>query len=92
MKKTIQFGVVAVAMFVAGIAVGQAPEQDIGRRFPNLMAAQQYCRQAFDAISESQRRNGDQLGGHGERAKLLLDQASHELKEAEEYIRHHQRR
>lgn len=88
MKKKVQIGVAAVAIFVAGVAVGQAPEQDIGRRFPNLAAAQQYCRQAFDAISAAQQANGEQLGGHAQRAKELLDQASHELKEAAEFARH----
>lgn len=89
MKRKIQFGAAAFAIFVAGFAVGQAPEQDIGRRFPNLMAAQQYCRQAFEAISAAQQANGERLGGHAQRAKELLDQASHELKEAQEYVRHH---
>ena len=89
MKKKIQIGVAAVAIFAAGIAVGQAPEQDIGRRFPNLMAAQQYCRQAFDAITAAQQANGERLGGHAQRAKELLDQAAHELKEAQEYVEHH---
>lgn len=89
MKKRVQIGAAAVAIFVAGFAVGQgAPEQDISRRFPNLAAAQQYCRQAFDAITAAQRANGEQLGGHAARAKELLDQASHELKAAEEYVRH----
>jgi nucleoside phosphorylase len=91
MKKKIKIGVVGMAIFVAGVAAGQAPEQDIGRRFPNLMAAQQYCRQAFDAISAAQQANGQQLGGHAQRAKELLDQASHELKEAQEYVRHTRR-
>jgi hypothetical protein len=63
MKKKIQIGVVGMAIFVAGVAVGQAPEQDIGRRFPNLMAAQQYCRQAFDAISAAQQANDNNLAG-----------------------------
>ena len=89
MKKRVQIGVAAVAIFVAGVAVGQAPEQDIGRRFPNLMAAQQYCRQAFDAITAAQQANGERLGGHAQRAKELLDQASHELKAAQEYVQHH---
>ncbi len=89
MKKKIQIGTAALAIFVAGVAVGQAPEQDIGRRYPNLMAAQQYCRQAFDAISAAQQANGERLGGHAQRAKELLDQASHELKAAQEYVQHH---
>lgn len=91
MKRKIQVGVIGMAIFVAGIAVGQAPEQDISRRFPNLVAAQQYCRQAFDAASAAQQAHGDQLGGHAQRAKELLDQASHELKAAEEYVRHTRR-
>jgi hypothetical protein len=89
MKKKIQVGVIGMAIFAAGIAVGQAPEQDIGRRYPNLMAAQQYCDQAFQAITAAQQANRDQLGGHAQRAKELLDQASHELKAAQEYVRHH---
>ncbi len=91
MKKKILIAVSGSALFLAGMAVGQAPEQDIGRRYPNLMAAQQYCRQAFDAITASQRANEGELGGHAQRAKEFLDQASHEIKEAQEWAKHHGR-
>jgi hypothetical protein len=89
MKKKIQIGAAGLALFVAGFALAQAPEQDVGRRHPNLAAAQQYCRQAFDAISAAQQANEGDLGGHAQRAKQLLDQASHELKEPAEYSSHH---
>jgi hypothetical protein len=91
MKKKIQIGTAGLALFVAGFALAQRPEQDVGRRHPNLAAAQQYCRQAFDAISAAQTANEGDLGGHAQRAKQYLDQASHELKEAAEYARSHGR-
>ena len=40
MKKKIQIGAAGLALFVAGFALAQAPEQDVGRRHPTLAAAQ----------------------------------------------------
>lgn len=75
--------------FVAATAA-QRPETGIDpARHPNLAEAQHHILQAFEKIDEAQRANKDQLGGHAEKAKQLLDQASRELKEAAEYANHH---
>jgi len=61
----------------------QSPETNINpRKHPNLAAAQRYCLQAFQRISDAQQANEWDMNGHAQRAKDLLDQASHELKEA----------
>jgi hypothetical protein len=92
MKKKLQIGAAGIALFAAGFALAQAPDQNIGRRHPNLAAAQQYCRQAFDAISAAQTANEGDLGGHAQKAKEYLDRASRELKQAAEYANHRDRR
>ena len=82
--------VLAVCPASLGIAFAQRPETNIDpNRHPNLAEAQHHILQAFEKIDEAQRSNKDQLGGHAEKAKLLLDQASRELKEAAEYANHH---
>jgi hypothetical protein len=58
------------------------PEQDVGYRHPHLQAAQSAIRSAYNELSNAQRANDHQLGGHAEAAKRLLDQASFEVKQA----------
>jgi len=90
MKKGIVLGsVLGVTMLFSGFALTQqgggmkAPAQNIsGKRHPNLAAAQRFCDQAFEKISAAQAANEFDLGGHGAKAKELLEQASKELKEA----------
>ncbi|HEX8712802.1 MAG TPA: hypothetical protein VF730_13075 [Terracidiphilus sp.] len=65
----------------ATISEGQ-PQRDIGRRHPNLAAAQRLAQQAYERIVAAQQANEWDLGGHAQRAKDLLEQASRELKEA----------
>ncbi|WP_446742822.1 hypothetical protein [Silvibacterium acidisoli] len=48
-------------------------------RHGNLAAAQDNLVQAFERISEAQRDNNSHLGGHAQRAKELLFQASQEI-------------
>ena len=50
----------------------------------NLAAAQKFIDQAFQKIAAAQVVNGGQLGGHAQKAKELLEQASAELKLAAE--------
>ena len=51
---------------------------------PNLAAAQRLVDQAFNKISAAQQANEWDMNGHAAKAKDLLDQANHELKEAAE--------
>ncbi len=59
----------------------QPPYVNIDRhRHGNLAAAQSSIVDAFNRISDAQRANDGQLGGHAERAKQLLSQANEELR------------
>lgn len=49
-------------------------------RHGNLAAAQRYVREAYDRISDAQRANDGQLGGHAARAKDILRQVNVELR------------
>ena len=76
------FGVV---LLCAGILFAQAPpKRNVGVRHPNLAAAQRLIDQAFMRISDAQRANEFDLGGHAAKAKELLDQANREIKLAAE--------
>ncbi len=63
---------IVIALLLAACAV--APE-----RHGNLLAAEQDCHDALDAISAAQQANDRQLGGHAQRAKELIEQALSEM-------------
>ena len=44
--------------------------------------------QAWLKVEEAQKANKDELGGHAQRAKELLEQVNHELKQAAEFADH----
>jgi hypothetical protein len=44
--------------------------------------------EAWGRIDQAQKANKDELGGHAAKAKELLEQVNHELKEAAEYAEH----
>jgi hypothetical protein len=75
-----------ICLALIGVSFAQRPETNIDpARHPNLAEAQHHILQAFEKIDEAQRANNNQLGGHAEKAKQLLDQASRELKQAAEF-------
>jgi len=86
-KSRIMLGAILCAALVGGgMALAQRPERDIdAKRHPNLAAAQELCVQAWVKVEEAQKANKDELGGHAQKAKDLLDQVNHELKQAAEY-------
>ena len=70
-------------MLVVGIAVAQKPARNVsGARHPNLAAAQQLSRQAFNRILDAQKANEWDMEGHAQKAKELLEQVNNELKQA----------
>ena len=80
---------IAISLVFLGAALGavasashaQPPQQDISTfRHGNLAAAQRLVAQAFDRLTAAQQANEYQLGGHADRAKELLRQASEEMK------------
>jgi hypothetical protein len=83
MKGVISSVVVAAALLVSGVASAQNPPvENVGKRHPNLEAAQHLIEQAFKKISDAQRANEFDMGGHALKAKELLDEASKQIKKA----------
>jgi hypothetical protein len=83
MKGAIPSVVVAAALLVWGVASAQNPPvENVGKRHPNLEAAQHLIEQAFQKISDAQRANEWDKGGHAQKAKELLDEASKQIKKA----------
>jgi predicted metal-dependent phosphoesterase TrpH len=70
-------------MLVVGVAIAEKPVRNVsGARHPNLAAAQQLSRQAFEKIIAAQRANEWDMEGHAQKAKELLEQVNNELKQA----------
>jgi len=85
MKTSLYAFVLGALLLIGGVAVAQRPERDVSpMRHPNLAAAQRFCDQAFEKTVAAQRANEWDMNGHAQKAKELLDQASHELKLAAE--------
>lgn len=78
----------AVAVVSVGVLRADPPARDIGKRHPNLAAAQRLSHQAWEKISAAQAANEFDLGGHAQKAKELLDQVNNELKLAAETANH----
>ena len=82
MRKTLPT-LASVVLITAGLAFAGRPVRNISpARHPNLAAAQNLVRQAFEKITAAQRANEWDLDGHAQKAKDLLDQVNVELKEA----------
>ncbi|TPE63087.1 hypothetical protein FJQ54_04370 [Sandaracinobacter neustonicus] len=83
MMKTAKITLALALLATAGGAFAQEPVQNIDpSRHGNLAAAQDLVRQAYDRLSVAQRENGNNLGGHAEKAKALLQQANIEIRRA----------
>jgi hypothetical protein len=88
-KSLYLIAVPVVCLALIGATFAQQPQTNIDpARHPNLAQAQQHILEAFQKIEEAQQANKSRLGGHAEKAKQLLDQASRELKEAAEFANH----
>jgi hypothetical protein len=79
MKKKLQVGAAAIALFVTGIAVGQNTSP---RRHPQLFETQRLIEQAIQHLDTAQRANEFDMGGHAAKAKQLLGEAYNEVKAA----------
>ena len=83
MKTRIAVAGIGLMLFLAGVVTGQRPKQNVSpARHPNLAAAQQLSRQAWEKILAAQRANEWDLDGHAQRAKNLLDEVNNEIKQA----------
>jgi hypothetical protein len=79
-KRVLLSGLLGALLLIGGVSVAQKPERDIsGKRHPNLAAAQQLARQAWDRIVDAQKANEWDMDGHAQKAKELLDQVNREL-------------
>lgn len=84
-SKTITGVTLGVALVCTGLAVAQRPVDNVsGKKHPNLAAAQRLSTEAYEKISAAQQANEWDMNGHAAKAKELLEQVSHELKEAAE--------
>jgi hypothetical protein len=86
MNKWVSISVLTVALAVSSVAFAQQlPVDNVGRRHPNLEAAQHLCTKAFEKLVASQKANEFDEGGHAEKAKELLDQVNAEIAKAAEF-------
>ena len=87
MKHLLWGSVLGLALLFSGAAQAQMsnPREQVGKRHPNLAAAQHHVDQALSKIEEAQQANEMDLGGHAKHAKELLDEANKELKEAAQF-------
>jgi hypothetical protein len=79
--------VVVVAFLVGVVACAQQPAQSqepvvnvSPQRHPNIAAAQELSRQAYDKLTQAQEANEFDMGGHAARARQLLQEANEEMK------------
>jgi hypothetical protein len=93
-RRTVILATLTSAGLLCAMAFAQSvpnPYVDIDpQRHGNLAAAQANIVQAFGRINDAQRDNGDQLGGHAQKAKNLLAQANQELRLAADVANEHQ--
>lgn len=81
--------ILTLSMVAGGVMIAQRPpDENVGRRHPNLMAAQRLIGQAYDKIVAAQDANEWDMNGHAQKAKELLDQANREIKMAAETANH----
>ena len=82
-----------LTLLVTGLALAEKPVRNVSaRRHPNIAAAQELARRAYDRISDAQRANEWDMGGHAQKAKELLEQVNIELKQAAMEANEHHRR
>jgi len=89
-KRSLVASAVVALLLGGGAVLAQMPKDNVSpRRHPNLAAAQRLSTQAYEKIVEAQKANEWDMQGHAQKAKELLDQVNHELKEAAEAANKH---
>jgi hypothetical protein len=82
-KKTQIFLALLSAMLFCVGTLAQTPVVDIDQnKHPNLADAQRHVVAAAAAVAKAQKDNKYDMSGHAEKARDLLVQVNHELKEA----------
>jgi hypothetical protein len=89
-KRNVVFTCILGLLFLwGGVVLAQKPAQDVSaKRHPNLAAAQRLSDQPYQKIVAAQSANEWDMNGHAQKAKELLEQVNHELKEAAEAANH----
>jgi len=90
MRKLLLGSTLVIALLFGGLAQAQMGQmgggkEKVGKRHPNLEAAQRHIEQALDKLKEAQQANEYDLGGHAAKAKELLDESYREIKQAAEF-------
>lgn len=89
-RKLVFGSLLGLGLIAGGVTIAQGPPpENVGRRHPNIMAAQRLVDQAYSRIVAAQQANEWDMDGHAQRAKELLDQANRELKAAAIAANHH---
>jgi ABC-type uncharacterized transport system substrate-binding protein len=90
MRKIVFALIVSMLMLTASAAFAEEPVRNINpKKHPNLAAAQKMSQKAFEKITAAQQANEFDMDGHAQKAKELLEQVNHELKEAAEAANRH---
>jgi hypothetical protein len=80
-KTRIVASVIGLLLVLGVAAIAQRPEKDISAaRHPNLAAAQDLSRRAWQRIVDAQKANEWDMDGHAQKAKDLLDEVNRELR------------
>lgn len=82
------------ALLSAALFTGSVYAEPHGITHRNLRDAYRNCNQSIRHINKAYSYNADHgaFGGHAARAKQLIEEAKHEIKEADEFRNHHMRR
>lgn len=89
-RKWILGSLLGLGLVAGGVTIAQGPPvENVGRRHPNLEAAQRLIDQAYGRINAAQQANEWDMDGHAQKAKELLDQANREIKAAAMAANHH---
>jgi DnaJ-class molecular chaperone len=82
MKKSL-FAFCCFLLLAAVVVYAQTPAQNVSpAKHPNLAKAQSDLTLAFEKIVDAQKANEYDLGGHADKAKQLIQEASDHLKQA----------
>ena len=93
MKNVIFPLIVSMLMLAGSAAFAQEPMRNVNpKRHPNIAAAQRLSQKDYEKIVAAQQANEWDMDGHAQKAKELLDQVNHELKEAAEAANRHRDR
>jgi hypothetical protein len=81
LKTRIIASILGLLLVLGVAAIAQRPEKDISAaHHPNLAAAQDLSRRAWQRIVDAQKANEWDMDGHAQKAKDLLDEVNRELR------------